>query len=96
MVVLFIQAFEHLPGWPRDIVNLARPCVVQPEVDPLHMRRGVVQHVAQHLSLIGLDGLTLFQLHALSHVVLHFPIIVEQYQSYIVLPHVGPHYTQPF
>jgi len=23
-------------------------------------------------------------------------MIVEQYQSYTVLPHVGPHYMQPF
>jgi hypothetical protein len=73
--------------------NLARPCAVQLEVDPLRMRRGVVQHVAQHLSLVELDELILFQQHALSRDVPRFPTIIEQYQSYTMLPHVGPHYT---
>jgi hypothetical protein len=60
------------------------------------MQRGVIQRVAQHLSLVGLDEPVLFQQHALSRAILHFPIIIEQYQSYTMLPHVGPHYMQPF
>ncbi len=60
------------------------------------MRCDVVQHVTQHLSLVKLDEPTLFQQHPLSHAIPRFSIIAEQYQSYIVLPLVGPHYTQPF
>ncbi len=50
-----IQALVGLlAGRPRGTANLARPCVVQPEIDLL------------------------------------------QYQSYTMLSHVRPHYTQPF
>ncbi len=52
---------DLLAGRPRVTANLAGPCAVQLEVDPLCARRGVVQCVTQHLSLIGLDGLALFQ-----------------------------------
>jgi hypothetical protein len=85
-----------LVGQPRGTANFSGPCVVQPEVDPLRTGCDVVQHVAQHVSLIGLDGHALFQQHALSCVVPCFLIIIEKYLSCTVLPHVGPHYMQPF
>ncbi len=94
---LGIETFVGLlVGRPRGIANLAWPCDVQLEVDPLHTQRSIVQCVTQYLSLVRLDRLGLFQQHTLSRVVLCFPIIVKQYQSYTVLPHVGPHYAQPF
>ncbi len=64
-----------LAGWPRGIANLVGPCVVQFEVDPLRTPRDVVQRIAQHLSVVRLDGPTLFQQHVLSCVVPCFPII---------------------
>ncbi len=68
---------DLLTGRRKGIANLVGPCVVQLEVDLLRMQRGDVQRIMQHLSLIGLDGPTLFQQHALSRAIPRFPIITK-------------------
>ncbi len=80
IVYLGVQALvDLLAGRPRGTTNLAGPCVVKLEVDPMGMQHNVVQHVMQHLALVGLDEPILFQQHALLHAVPCFLIIAEQY-----------------
>jgi len=54
----FVSLFASRP---RGTTNLAGPCVVQLKVDPLRTQCGVIQHVTQHLSLIGSNEFTMFQ-----------------------------------